>query len=117
MELKEFVSETIKQIIDGIVDSQEYAKGKGASINPQGLLYTSPQHQNLVVQTPHERSIHIPQVIEYDVIVTVTEGGETKAGLGVFSGAINLGTSAKIEDGSVIANRVKFSVPVLFPEQ
>jgi hypothetical protein len=42
---------------------------------------------------------------------------ETKAGLGVFTGAINLGTQAKIEDGNYIANRIRFSLPILFPEQ
>ena len=39
MELKEFIAESLKQIIDGIVDAQTYAKEKHATINPEGLYY------------------------------------------------------------------------------
>jgi len=35
MELKDFISETLKQIIDGVSDVQSFAKGKGAAINPE----------------------------------------------------------------------------------
>jgi hypothetical protein len=40
MELKEFISESLKQIIEGISDSQALAKEKGAKINPAGLSST-----------------------------------------------------------------------------
>ena len=34
MELRAFVAETLKQIIDGVVDAQAYGKDKQAVINP-----------------------------------------------------------------------------------
>jgi len=33
MDIKEFVSDTLKQIIDGVVDAQEYAKNKEAVVD------------------------------------------------------------------------------------
>jgi hypothetical protein len=114
MELREFVGESLKQVIDGIVNAQEYAKQKGASINPNGL-YSGDGTRYLVITTGEQYPI--PQFIEFNIAVTVSEGTEAKAGIGVFTGAIGLGTQAKIEDGNVTISRIKFSVPVLFPEQ
>lgn len=117
MELKEFVSESIKQIIDGIVDAQSYAKSKGASINPKGMAYISPSVNNLFVPQDRGTPDKPVQIMEFDVAITVTQANEAKAGLAVFVGALGIGTQAKIEDGNTNANRIKFSVPFLFPDQ
>lgn len=34
MELRDFVAGSLKQVVDGIVNAQEYPKEKGALINP-----------------------------------------------------------------------------------
>jgi len=35
MQLRDFVAETIKEVIDGVVAAQAYAKEKGAVVNPK----------------------------------------------------------------------------------
>lgn len=117
MELKEFVSESLKQIIDGVIDAQIYAKSKGASINPQNMTYSSPSVDGLIVPQDRGHPNKPVQIMEFDVAVTVTQAGEAKAGLAIFAGALGIGTQAKIEDGNTYANRIKFSVPFLFPDQ
>jgi len=113
MELGEFVKESIKQLIDGIVEAQEYAATKKAAINPLGLIRT--EKRGFIVGTSEENPI--PQEIDFDIAVSVTEGGEIKAGVGVFAGALGLGTQAKNQDSNTVANRIKFSVPIMFPRQ
>jgi len=113
MELGEFVKESIKQLIDGITDAQKYAEEKGASINPMGLVRVD--KQNLIIARGIQPQI--PQVIDFDIVVSITEGGEVKAGIGVFAGALGLGTQAKNEDSNMVANKIKFSIPVMFPQQ
>jgi hypothetical protein len=39
----------------------------------------------------------MPQIIDFDIVVSVTKGGEIKAGIGVFGGALGLGTQAKMK--------------------
>lgn len=120
MELSEFVKRSITQIIDGVVDSQKYAQEKGATVNPVGLVYREGLrggHQSLEVDTQHSMFNLIPQSVEFDIVVSATEGGEIKAGIGVFSGVIGLGTQAKNEDVNTMASRIRFSVPVLLPQQ
>ena len=113
MELGEFVKESIKQLIDGITEIQKYAEEKGASINPTGLVRVD--KQNFIISGGIQPPV--PQVIDFDIVVTITEGGEIKAGVGVFGGALGLGTQAKNEDSNTVANRIKFSMPVMFPQQ
>lgn len=114
MELKEFITESLKQIIDGVIDAQIYAKDKGATINPDGLIYDG--HNNLIVNRSPASLNYVPQIMEFDVVVTVTESEKAKASLGVFTGVLGLGTQAHVESGNIVANRIKFSVPVIFPE-
>jgi hypothetical protein len=52
MELKEFISESLKQIIDGIIDAQTYAKDKHATINPEGVKYDN-QKKKACQQSVH----------------------------------------------------------------
>ena len=116
MELRDFVAESLKQVVDGIVNAQEYAKEKGAFINPKGMVH-SPNIGLVVTQNLGSGYYPIPQIIEFDAAVTVSEGMEAKAGIGVFAGALGLGTQAKVEDGNLSISRIKFLIPVLFPEQ
>lgn len=53
MELNEFISNALSQLIDGIASAQEYAKNKGASINPSDKFvsittkFLAPRNYNL----------------------------------------------------------------------
>jgi hypothetical protein len=115
VELKDFVSESLKQIIDGVVTAQDYAKTKGAAINPEKLLNLA--ESKLLVRPGQGQYDLIPQLIEFDVAVTASESGGTKAGIGVFAGAFGGSTQATMEDANTMVSRIKFSVPVLFPQQ
>lgn len=116
VELKDFVSESLKQIIDGISSAQGFAEGKNASVNPAGIIHMKDNYYIVDRDDPEIQS-PIPQFIEFDVAVTVSEGTEAKAGIGVFAGAVGLGTQGKAEDANITVSRIKFSVPILLPQQ
>jgi hypothetical protein len=111
MELKNFVAETLKQIIEGVVSSQRTARESGAQVNPGrlasvgGLLYSSPGGTDSV------------QMVDFDISLTESRGDEAKGGIGVFFGSVGLGAQGKSETGTSAMNRVKFSIPIMFPMQ
>jgi len=116
LELKDFVAESLKQIIGGIANAQDFAKENKSYINPEGIIKAS--NDRLIVEMNNPKSQHpIPQFIEFDIAVTVSEDVENKAGIGVFSGPIAFGTQGKVEDANLTISRIKFSIPVLFPQQ
>jgi len=115
MELREFVSETLKQIIDGIVEAQKYAGQHGGAVNPHSMISAGDG-----VQTPVIRLLksHQPlHEVEFDVALTSTEGTETKGGIGVFFGPISAGSGGKSSEGQTSMSRIRFSVPILLPIQ
>lgn len=101
MELKLFVTETIKEIIEGVVEAQRqiipklnYSKDGFAQIGSGAFSN-----------------------IEFDISVTSseTEGNESKAG--VFIKVIDLGVKNNSSNNNTSTNKIRFTVPVSFPIQ
>ena len=114
MSLQDFVSETLKQVIGGIIVAQDFVKDKGAYINPSHLSATGAGRDKRLF---HSETGTFPDVFEFDVAVTTVKGTGTQGGIGVFVGAIAVGSQGKSESSSSSVSRIKFSVPVAFPSQ
>lgn len=101
MELKEFIATTIKQVVEGVVDAQDYM---------------SKERINAVVNA--QRGARIDKTIEFDIAVTVNESSSTSAGGGItVASIINAGGKKQVESMEQSISRVKFSVDVILPQQ
>jgi hypothetical protein len=98
LQLRDFVAETIKQVIDGVTIAQEYATGKKAIVNPRTSRYGDPV-----------------QSISFDVAVTAAKGTKTQGGVAVFSGVFGLGSKGQSEKNNATVSRIQFSVPIALP--
>lgn len=113
MKLQEFISETLKEIIAGVEESQKYAASHNSGVNP-GMKMVGDKKE--VRYIAHEYSVYIEK-IEFDVAVTSTEGSETKAGIGIMVAGIGLGAKGKSDTSSSSISRIKFSIPIALPRQ
>jgi hypothetical protein len=111
MELRDFVSETLVQIAEGVASAQERSSAIGAHINPKltGSATFAVQHGFL------SSAAGAAQIVGFDVALTVTEGKGTKGGIGIVAGAITLGSSGHSSAENSSVSRVKFSVPLILP--
>jgi hypothetical protein len=111
MDLKDFVSQTLTQIVEGVKESQTVATARGASVNPilSGTQAEAAKHGFLWSEAG------FAQVVSFDVALTVTEGTGTKGGIGVFAGALTLGASGQSATTNSSVSHVKFSVPLVLP--
>lgn len=110
MKLQDFVSETLKQIINGVKEAQEGAEKAGAIISPDShLTYENKKYLFC--------SGRLVEHVEFDVAVTTSKGKETKGGLGIFVAGIGLGTQGKSDASSISVSRIKFSLPLVLPFQ
>ena len=113
MKLKDFVAETLKEIVDGVLEAQDYYIDKGGSVNSKDITFKSDQGVMM-----YDRETYQPaQLIEFDVAITATEGTETKGGIGVFVGAIGLGSQGKSDTSNSSSSRIKFSIPIFLPNK
>jgi hypothetical protein len=111
MDLKEFVSQTLVQIVAGVKHAQSETKTLGAEVNPR---LTSPM-DHAARQGFLTVGNGYAQIVHFDVALTIIEGTGTRAGIGVFAGAVNLGAAGQSKSESSSASRVQFSVPMVLP--
>ena len=111
MELKQFISEAITAIVEGVVDAQNKAESLGAFVNPGGLTRTATSPDTTWDNTDN----NIARLVNFDVAVTVQNGTTTNAKIGVVAGLFNLGATGESEANQTAVSRIQFSVPVLLP--
>lgn len=110
MNLQDFISTSLSQIIHGISDAQELVADTNAIIQPAKIAGAGNLSDILYV---HERGP--VSTVEFDVALTVTEGTEHESRIGVLLGSIGGSAGARGRDEFGSAHRVKFSIPILYP--
>jgi len=102
MELKEFIAESLKQIVDGVWEAQEYAVGHIAT-------------SDLDAWTGKPDGEGQQASIEFDIAVTVgkASGKEGKAGISI--SPFGLSGKASKEQSSSTVSRLNFKVPITYP--
>jgi len=113
MQLREFISETIVQIINGIVDSQKQVDSLGAKVNPAMLLNTS---RSIGLAGEYSNTKRNVYPIEFDIAVGEAKGDGVKAGIGILSVVLSAGAQSEIKSSQSNESRIKFIVPVVFPD-
>ena len=114
MNLQEFVTTTITQIIDGIRDAQDQQEGGEASLNPSVSNLAS---LNALPQAKYEDgTLGVLQNIGFDVEVTVLDSSDRHGTFVLQVGGVGRRLGG-YESGSapVGASRVRFRVPILLP--
>jgi hypothetical protein len=111
MQLENFVSQTLKQIIDGVSVAQEYSQTKNAKINPStARMDNKASGYSYCIET------YIPlQDVEFDVAVTVKEESTTSEGGGNV-GEISVTSASQASNQNSSVSRIKFKVPILLPQ-
>ncbi|WP_226704559.1 hypothetical protein [Microbulbifer elongatus] len=110
MKLDDFVSETLKQIIKGVVAAQKYGNTQDAKVNPITARFNSNTEGHAFCQ---ETGVPL-QKVEFNVAVTVTEEQSSMSdGGSVGSISVSPANTNASQNSSV--SRIQFEVPVLLP--
>lgn len=113
MELKEFVSQSLLSITEGVTDAQKKANEHGAFVNPGGLMRNVSKVEDNSIWD--NTTNNYARTVAFDIAVTAEEGTATNAKIGVLSGVFNLGANGASENKNAVVSRIQFSVPILFP--
>lgn len=110
MDLQEFLSEAITQVVNGVADAQQKTAGSSAKVNPEFLKRGGEPDMGFTPTTEGMAS-----VLRFDIALTTTEGTDTKGGIGVATGIFNLGSAGASSAENSTVSRVQFNVPVVLP--
>lgn len=108
MELKEFIKETIEQILEGISEAQAGSLGKNVNASTDGGSATKDLGGHLI----NRGKFGVFTRIDFDVSVAAESEGKGGLRVAVFGQGVDAGGSRKSSN----ASRVLFSVPVRLPD-
>ena len=94
MELKEFISNALVDLVLAIEDAQERTKDSAASISYSGSGYN----------------------VEFNISLTESESKDKSGGIGVAFGNLGIKGNAKSNDSNISLTSIRFSVPVAYPK-
>jgi len=121
MELKDFISETIKHIIDGTNEAIDYGKKNDASVNPSGELQFGDGSpfalRKFFIQGTDEIDYEYAQVIDFDVAVSTSQTGEVSSEVGIFVVPLFGRVKATGDKSSSAVSRIQFSIPVILSKR
>ncbi|MCP4113135.1 MAG: hypothetical protein GY749_47665 [Desulfobacteraceae bacterium] len=112
MKLNDFISETLKQIIDGVHSVKDYALEKGVKLNPDSARVNE-SNSNVVMDF---ESGGLIQIVEFDVGLIVSEGQKTGDDSSIVVGDIKVTPQQKLEMQNSTVSRIKFSIPLKLPK-
>ena len=116
MELRDFISDAIEQIAQGIKEASNKCKELGVIVNPDVTVgengdYSIPKHPSQI------NIVRRVQILKIDVAVTVQNSTENNAG-GKFSVSVLVfGGKHTSGNANIRENRLQFSIPVCFPTE
>lgn len=118
MDIKEFIKETLTQIVEGISDANKEIQGKGAYIVSSTLKDANgiPVRETYSDDINNQR--HIIREISSDVSIAVSDTTQSgaKGGLQVFS-FMHADGGVENSASSNSMHRIKFSLPLAMPIQ
>lgn len=110
MELQEFIKTALTEIVSGVAEASEAAAELGGSVGTMRLYgYVK---ENKVVTNENDMPV---SMIDFDIVLAETTGTNTKGGIGVYLGAVGLGSQGASHGETSNHSRIKFSVPVVLP--
>ena len=112
MDLKEFVSQTLTQIAEGIAEAQKGAAPSGAWISPVGSSLPDRPGATVVKSPNGDRYL---DSVHFDVAVSASEDKAGKAGAQLRILTVGIGADANTSTHNASVSRVQFSVPVSWP--
>jgi len=108
MDIKDFIENTLVQIVQGVNNANEKLKDTGSIISSKNVR---PLRDGTTYNTETGDLVNL---IEFDIAVTVNERDTANGGMGIKIAGINIGGNLQNENANQSINKIKFSIPLTF---
>lgn len=110
MNIQEFIKTSITEIVLGVADARDAIEGYGAKAGSDRVYGNT--KENKILTDGDGRQV---TSVEFDIALTSADSTDTKGGIGVFLGAVGVGSQGASHGESSSHSRIKFKVPVFLP--
>ena len=112
IELKDFISKALIEIIEGIEIAQKEISDGGGEINPYNMYGMTEEFAHIEATKINEFFAHN---IKFDISILTSELSGKKSGFGIFVSSVSLGGQLSSDQVKNLTSRISFSVPVKYP--
>ena len=113
MNLQEFIAESLSQIVNGVIQAQDAVAKTNSGARVVPLMRGTTDSTSIGAAEGDGGQPTYP--VEFDVVVSANNGTATKGGIGIFVGAIALGSHGQSDNKNAQETRLRFKVPLLLP--
>lgn len=110
MNLEEFISLALTEIVMGVANARENVAKHGALVGSDKVY--GPATVAKLFCDEHGRTVSF---VEFDIALSKGSSEDTKGGIGVFLGSIGLGVQGVSRGEETAHSRIKFTVPLVLP--
>jgi hypothetical protein len=108
MNLQEFIKTALTDIVAGVGEASLAAKAHGGAIGSMALYgFTK---ENEILTDANDRPV---ARVEFDIALAEANSKDTKGGIGVYLGAVDLDSQGASHGEVSTHSRIKFSVPIV----
>lgn len=111
MELQEFITTALTEIVAGVAKASDLAGEHGGKVGSMKLY--GHVKDNKVMTDEDERPV---TTVEFDIALAEASSKDTKGGIGVYLGAVGLGSQGASHGEESTHSRIKFTVPIVLPD-
>lgn len=112
MDIKDFIKETMVQIVEGVEGINEALETKGAYIASKQVV-----GEGVNVKVEKDKTTRNLVKVEFDLAVTVTNIEDNKIGTGLsIASLFSLGATSEGKNTNQEVSRIKFALPLALPD-
>jgi hypothetical protein len=116
MDLKDFIRESLVQIVGGIQEANDALKNTDAIVNPNGIVAysTGAKAFGRIGKQLQERG-SLVHLVSFDVALLAETEKQTGGGLKISIASIGVGADGNKNESRSTESRIKFEIPVKYP--
>jgi len=110
MKLKDFITTTLCEIVEGVEEAKSKTARSCALISPEVTTGEGSITCNGIVKTIDGRTASL---VTFDIAITIEKGEGTSANIGVIGSILKLGAEGHSNSSDSLASRLSFVIPVM----
>lgn len=110
MNLQDFIKTALTDIVAGVAEASKAAQEHGGSVGSMRLY--GHVKENKILTDDNSNPV---ATVEFDIALAEANSKDTKGGIGVYLGAVGLGSQGASHGEASSHSRIKFSVPIVLP--
>jgi hypothetical protein len=110
MDIKDFVENSLIQIVEGVVNANTKLKEMGAKVSSKDIR---PLREST---TYNQVTNQVVNLVDFDLALTVSDKDSSGIGGGIKITSFTIGGQSQNESTKQTVSRIKFSIPLTLPQ-